>query len=64
MLSHQHSNRLRRSVTLVNVVGLFKPCVYSRLPANLVVSLIASFIGPSLYVKAIGFLSLFSEFSR
>ena len=31
---------------------------------NLVVSLNASFIGPSLYAKAVGFLSLFSEFSR
>ena len=48
----------------MNAVGLFKPCVYSRLPANLSVSLIASFIGPSLYAKAVGFLSLFSEFSR
>ena len=48
----------------MNAVGLFKPCVYSRLLANLSFNLIAGFIGLSLYTKAVGFLGLFSEFSR
>ena len=48
----------------MNAVGLFKPCVYSRLPTNLSFNLIAGFIGPSLDTKAVGFLGLFSEFSR